>query len=175
MKTHWQTKKLIEVATLQRGFDLPTQNRVAGEYPLVTSSGVTDTHHKSAVKGPGVVTGRSGSIGNVFFIEEDFWPLNTVLYVKDFHGNDPRFVCHLLRNFHLERFATGAGVPTLNRNFVHDELVKVPTLSEQQRIVAFLDETFDEIEKTRVLQLQKLEALDQLRKSILSKALSGNL
>jgi type I restriction enzyme S subunit len=145
MKNGWQTKRLAEVATLQRGFDLPTQDRVAGEFPLVSSSGISDTHHKCAVRGPGVVTGRSGSIGNVFFIEEDFWPLNTVLYVKEFHGNDPRFVFHLLKKFDLQRFASGAGVPTLNRNFVHDELVRGPTLPEQRRIVDILDEAFDGI------------------------------
>lgn len=145
MKSGWETKRLGDVATLQRGFDLPTQDRVSGEYQLVSSSGVIDTHHKSAVQGPGVVTGRSGSIGNVFFVEEDFWPLNTVLYVKDFHGNDPRFVFHLLKKFDLKRFATGTGVPTLNRNFVHDELVYVPPQPEQQRIVAILDEAFEGI------------------------------
>src|SRR6266851_2864080 len=142
MKNGWQTKKLGDVATLQRGFDLPTQERVSGDVPLVTSSGITDTHNTSAVPGPGVATGRSGSIGNVFFIEDDFWPLNTVLYVKKFHGNDPKFVFHLLKNFDLKRFATGSGVPTLNRNFVHDELVSVPPLSEQRRIVSLLDEAF---------------------------------
>ena len=145
MKKGWQTKKLGEVATLQRGFDLPTQDRVSGDVPLVTSSGITDTHNKIAVRGPGVATGRSGSIGNVFFIEDDFWPLNTVLYVKDFHGNDPRFVFHLLKDFDLKRFATGSGVPTLNRNFVHDELVNVPPLAEQQRLVDLLDEAFEGI------------------------------
>lgn len=146
MKKGWQTKKLGDVVTLQRGFDLPTQDRSSGDVPLVTSSGITDTVSKSAVRGPGVATGRSGSIGNVFFIEEDFWPLNTVLYIKDFHGNDPRFVYHLLNHFDLKRFATGTGVPTLNRNFVHDELVLVPTsLSEQQRIVGILDEAFEGI------------------------------
>jgi type I restriction enzyme S subunit len=124
---------------------LPTQDRVSGKIPLVSSSGVSDTHNTSAVRGPGVVTGRSGSIGNVFFIEQDFWPLNTVLYVKDFHGNDPRFVFHLLKKFDLKRFASGAGVPTLNRNFVHDELVNIPPLSEQQRLVGKLDEAFDGI------------------------------
>jgi type I restriction enzyme S subunit len=146
MKKGWQIKKLGDVATLQRGFDLPTQDRVSGVYPLVSSSGISDTHHKSAVSGPGVVTGRSGSIGNVFFIQDDFWPLNTVLYIKDFHGNDPRFVYHLLKHFDLKRFATGTGVPTLNRNFVHDEPVLVPdSVHEQQRIVSILDEAFESI------------------------------
>ena len=145
MTAEWQTRRLVDVATLQRGFDLPTQNRIQGEYPLVSSSGISDTHHKSAVPGPGVVTGRSGSIGNVFFIEDDFWPLNTVLYVKDFHGNDPRFVYWLLQQFDLKRFASGVGVPTLNRNFVHDELVNIPSLIEQRRMAAVLDEAFEGI------------------------------
>src|SRR5579863_8852429 len=145
MKNGWQAKKLGDVATLQRGFDLPSQERIAGNFPLVSSSGISDTHHKSAVRGPGVVTGRSGSIGNVFFIEEDFWPLNTVLYVKDFHGNDPRFVFHLLNKFDLRRFASGAGVPTLNRNFVHGEFVGIPPLPEQKRIVGILDKAFESI------------------------------
>jgi hypothetical protein len=138
MKKGWQTKKLGDVATLQRGFDLPTQERIDGDIPLVTSSGITDTVDKSAVHGPGVATGRSGSIGKVFYIDQDFWPLNTVLYVKDFHGNDTRFIFYMLRMFDLNRFATGTGVPTLNRNFVHDEIVNVPPLPEQQRIVALL-------------------------------------
>ncbi len=95
------------------------------------------------VPGPGVATGRSGSIGSVFFIDGDFWPLNTALFVKDFHGNDPKFVFWLLRHFDLSKFASGVGVPTLNRNSVHDEMVEVPTiLEEQRRIVAVMDKAF---------------------------------
>jgi type I restriction enzyme S subunit len=146
MSTSWQTKRLVEVATLQRGFDLPVQDRLSGDVPLVTSCGISDTHNKSAVQGPGVATGRSGSIGNVFFITDDFWPLNTVLYVKDFHGNVPRFIYYLLKNFNLKRFASGSGVPTLNRNFVHDELVSVPPIPEQKRVADILDEAFERID-----------------------------
>jgi len=157
MKVGWQMKRLVDVATLQRGFDLPTQERTSGFVPLVTSSGITDTVHKSAVQGPGVATGRSGSIGKVFYIDQDFWPLNTVLYVKDFHGNDPRFIFYLLSNFDLNRFATGTGVPTLNRNFVHDEIVNVPSLPEQQRIVALLDEAFAGLASAKANAEQNLQ------------------
>jgi type I restriction enzyme, S subunit len=139
----WEIKPLGEVCTLQRGFDLPKSERIEGRYPLVSSSGVIDTHSECMVRAPGVATGRSGSIGSVFYIDDDFWPLNTVLYVKDFHGNDPRFVYYLLTHFDLSRYAGGAGVPTLNRNSVQDVPVRVSTsLHEQQRIVAVLDEVF---------------------------------
>jgi type I restriction enzyme S subunit len=142
----WQTKFLGEVCTLQRGFDLPTQSRKPGSFPLVSSSGVIDSHDEGPIPAPGVVTGRSGSIGSVFFVEEPFWPLNTTLYVRDFKGNDPRFVYHLLNYFDLKSYAGGTGVPTLNRNDVHGVSVLVPKkVDEQRRIVAILDEAFDGI------------------------------
>jgi type I restriction enzyme, S subunit len=115
-KVGWQTKRFDEFCTLQRGFDLPTQDRKAGRFPLVSSSGISDTHTEAPVLAPGVVTGRSGSIGNVFYIEDSFWPLNTTLYVRDFHGNSPRFVYYMLIAFDLKKYAGGTGVPTLNRN-----------------------------------------------------------
>jgi type I restriction enzyme, S subunit len=142
----WQVKPLGDVCTLQRGFDLPTHDRRPGAVPLVSSSGFIDTHDECRVHGPGVVTGRSGSIGNVFFVEGDFWPLNTTLYVKDFHGNAPRFVNYLLNAVDLKAHAGGTGVPTLNRNDVHVVPVMVPNeLKEQHRIVALLDEAFEGI------------------------------
>ncbi|HZT59882.1 MAG TPA: N-6 DNA methylase [Pyrinomonadaceae bacterium] len=172
----WVKKRLGDVCTLQRGYDLPTRLRVAGKFPLVTSSGITDSHNEFKVKGPGVVTGRSGSIGNVFYIEEDFWPLNTALYVKDFHGNDPKFVYRLLTQFDLERFATGAGVPTLNRNFVHDEIVVIPqSPTEQRAIVSKLDSLEKETQRLESIYRQKLAALDELKKSLLHKAFNGEL
>jgi type I restriction enzyme S subunit len=175
MRAGWEAKRLGDVATLQRGFDLPTRRRVNGEVPLVTSSGISDTHNMSAVSGPGVATGRSGSIGNVFFIEADFWPLNTVLYVKDFHGNDPRFVYHLLKHFDLKRFASGTGVPTLNRNFVHDELVNVPPLPEQKRIAAILDEAFEGIASAKANAEKNLQNARAIFESHLQSVFSQRM
>ncbi|MEA5583346.1 restriction endonuclease subunit S [Nodularia harveyana UHCC-0300] len=144
----WVEKELGEVCTLQRGFDLPKNQREKGNYPLISSSGCIDSHTEAKSFAPGVVTGRSGSIGSVFFITEDFWPLNTTLYVKDFHGNDPRFIFYLLNKFDLKRFASGVGVPTLNRNSVHSELVIIPSsIIEQKRIVEILDEAFEGIDR----------------------------
>ncbi|MCV5491383.1 hypothetical protein OFM83_29475, partial [Escherichia coli] len=73
--------------------------RIEGEIPIVSSSGITGFHVEAKAKAPGVVTGRYGSIGDVFYLEQDFWPLNTSLWVKDFHGNDEKFIYFLLSNF----------------------------------------------------------------------------
>lgn len=172
----WIEKRLVETCVLQRGFDLPTRSRIAGKYPLVSSSGIIDTHHEGPVEGPGVATGRSGSIGNVFYVEEDFWPLNTVLYVKEFYGNKPKFIYRLLSHFDLKRFATGTGVPTLNRNFFHDEHVSIPTSNEvQQRIVEQLDALEEETQRLASLYERKLAALEALKKSLLHQAFTGEL
>ncbi len=168
MKNGWEVKRLGDVCTLQRGFDLPTHSRFSGIHPLVSSNGITDWINEWKVKGPGVITGRSGSIGNIHFVEENFWPLNTALYIKDFHGNYPRYVYYLLRQFDLGRFSSGAGVPTLNRNHVHDELVLTSSsLAEQQRIVAILDEAFAAIAKAKANAEQNLKNAKELFESYL--------
>ena len=136
----WEQRKLGEVAPLQRGFDLPVSQMISGPYPVVMSNGVGGWHSKYAVKGPGVVTGRSGTIGGLQYIEGDFWPHNTSLWVTSFNGNEPKFIYWLYSSLNLERFGSGSGVPTLNRNDVHDQLIGVPcNIVEQRRIGAFFD------------------------------------
>lgn len=173
---NWINRRLGSVATLQRGFDLPTQNRKPGKVPLISSSGVIARVSEARVQGPGVTTGRSGSIGNVFYIAGPYWPLNTSLYVKDFHGNDPRFVFWLLKNFNLGKYATGSGVPTLNRNFVHEEEVWLPRSREAQLEIGLKLDKFDfECSKLEALTTKRIVALSELRQSLLHKAFAGEL
>ena len=87
LPTDWATKPLGSVATLQRGFDLPVQARREGPVKIFAANGPVGTHAVHKVEGPGVVTGRSGTLGKVHFVKEDYWPLNTALWVNDFHGN----------------------------------------------------------------------------------------
>lgn len=134
MRPGWVERPLGEVINLQRGFDLPTQDRKPGSIPVVSSSGVTGTHDSPAVSGPGVVTGRYGTIGEVFYIVEDFWPLNTTLFVQDFRGNDPRFVAYLLETLDFQAHNDKSSVPGVNRNDLHRIRVRVPTPAEQRKI-----------------------------------------
>ena len=134
----WEQRKLGEVAPLQRGFDLPVNQMTPGPYPVVMSNGIGGWHSKYMVKGPGVVTGRSGTIGSLHYIEQNFWPHNTSLWVTSFNGNEPRFIYWLYASIGLERFGSGSGVPTLNRNDVHDLRVGFPCdVVEQRRIGTF--------------------------------------
>ena len=132
----WATLPLGQVVTFQRGYDLPHRARKRGEIPIVSSAGVTDFHDVAMVDHPGVVTGRYGTIGEIFLISEPFWPLNTTLYVRDFHGNDPRFIYYLLQRFDFASFSGKSGVPGVNRNDLHVETVTLPTNLPEQRTIA---------------------------------------
>ena len=133
------SRPLGSVAALQRGYDLPESDRRAGPYPVIASAGPVGSHDEAKVLGPGVVTGRSCTIGRVMYVESDFWPLNTTLYVKDFFGNEPRFICRVLEELDLGRYAGGSTVPSLNRNVLSDVPVAAPPLERQIQIADDLD------------------------------------
>jgi type I restriction enzyme, S subunit len=160
MANSWPEVELGAVATLQRGFDLPIQKRMPGRVPIVSSSGISGYHSQPAVRGPGVITGRYGTIGQVFLVTEDFWPLNTTLWVKDFHGNDPRFVAYLLRTIDFHSCSDKSSVPGVNRNDLHRLAVLLPALAEQKRIAHVLGTLDDKIDLNRRMSAT-LEAMSR--------------
>ena len=165
----WEVKRLGDFAPLQRGFDLPTDKIVKGEYPVVYSNGILNYHNEFKVKAPGVVTGRSGTIGKVTYVESDYWPHNTSLWVTDFKNNNPKYVFHLYKYLDLSKFASGSGVPTLNRNDVHAAKIAAPPLSEQQRIVDVLELWDTAIEKQTAL----IEQLTLRKRGLMQQLLTG--
>lgn len=145
----WKNKRLGDVLTLKRGYDLTEAQRREGDVPVVSSSGVTGWHDAAMVEGPGVVTGRYGTMGEVFYIESDFWPHNTALYVQDFKGNDRRFIAYLLKLILRGAGSDKAAVPGVNRNELHERLVQFPGLDMQRRLVDQIKPIDDLIENNR--------------------------
>jgi len=156
----WKNCSLGDVLTLQRGFDLPERDRQKGYVPIISSSGISGYHSVAKVSAPGVVTGRYGTLGEVFYIEEDYWPLNTTLYVRDFKGNDPRFLSYFLHTLNLEQQNTAGAVPGLNRNALHLLPVSIPPLSTQQKIAAILS-AYDDLIENNKRRIAILEAMAQ--------------
>ena len=165
----WEVKRIEDFAPLQRGFDLPTDRIVKGKYPVVYSNGILNFHNEYKAKGPGVVTGRSGTIGKVTYVEQDYWPHNTSLWVTDFKNNNPRFVFHLYKYLDLSKFASGSGVPTLNRNDVHAARIAIPPIEEQHRIVSILSLWDTAIEKQTAL----IEKLTLRKRGLMQQLLTG--
>lgn len=163
MGSNWKECELGDFIELKRGYDLPKSTRNEGSIPIISSSGFTDFHDKPMVKGPGVVTGRYGTIGEVFYSEEDFWPLNTTLYVVDFKGNDPLFVYYLLQTISYADYTDKAAVPGVNRNHLHKAKVKVPiSLDIQQKVAAQLYQ----LEKRVTLGKQINKTLEQMSQTL---------
>ena len=160
MSSEWQTGKLGDFIELKRGYDLPQANRQPGTVPLVSSSGISDFQAESKVNGPGVVTGRYGTIGQVFFIDRDFWPLNTTLYVRNFKGNDAKFIHYFLKTLDFLAYSDKAAVPGVNRNHLHEASVTLPDLATQKEIAAFLGTLDDRIALLRETNTT-LEAIAQ--------------
>jgi type I restriction enzyme S subunit len=158
MASEWREAPLGDAITLQRGFDLPAKDRQPGKIPVVTSSGISGTHSEAKVSAPGVVTGRYGTVGQVFYIKEDFWPHNTALFVKDFKGNDAHFISFLLRTIDFNSCSDKSGVPGVNRNHLHLIKVRIPPLDEQQAIARILGTLDNKIELNRRMN-EMLEAM----------------
>ena len=151
---------LNEFILLQRGFDLPQSDRISGDIPVVASTGVAGFHNEYKVDAPGVVIGRSGSIGGGQYIKEKFWPLNTTLWVKDFKGHDARYVYYLLKSIDFHRFNVGTGVPTLNRNHLSSVLVKNLGYINEKVIAKILGDLDDKIHLNNQIN-QTLESIAQ--------------
>lgn len=159
----WIDCTLGDVVTLQRGHDLPEPARRQGSVPILGSFGVTGYHDEARALGPGVTVGRSGaSFGVVAYTAVPYWPLNTALYVTDFHGNDARFVYYFLKWLDFTAFNSGSAQPSLNRNHIHPMPVCVPRPVEQHAIAEVMSALDDKIEQNR----RTARALERLARAI---------
>jgi type I restriction enzyme S subunit len=153
----WRPAIFSELAVLQRGFDITKAQQSEGNVPIISSSGISSYHNEAKCKSPGVITGRKGTLGKVFYSNIDYWPHDTTLWIKDFKGNCPKYVYYFLQILKLETYDVGASNPTLNRNHIQKLKIQIPLLSIQQKIAAILSACDDLIDNTnsRIALLEK--------------------
>jgi type I restriction enzyme S subunit len=167
----WEVNRFDSFAVLQRGFDITKKIQSDGEFPVVSSGGVSSYHNEAKSKGPGVVIGRKGSLGTVHYIPSGYWPHDTTLWVKDFKGNNPRFIAYLLETMQLKRFDTGAANPTLNRNIVHGEKISIPPIDQQIEI----SKALTSVERKISVYANRKRSLQDLLQSLLHKLMSAKI
>ena len=169
----WRVMPFYNAISLKRGFDLPISKRRKGPVPVFGSNGIVGHHHKrpDGIPIPGVMVGRSGSVGKVSFSADAYWPLNTTLFAEAFLGNIKKFMAYFLDSFDFSRFAAGVSVPTLNRNSFAGVKVGIPPLDEQQEIVDILDA----IDRKLDLHHRKRAVLKELFKALLHKLMTGEV
>jgi type I restriction enzyme, S subunit len=167
----WERVPLEAALVLQRGFDLPTQEREDGGIPVYSSAGICGYHSKAMVRAPGVVTGRSGTLGEVHYVRDDFWPLNTALWVREFRRVSPLFAAVLLRSMDLKQYNGGVSVPTLDRKTVHGVKVVIPG----RRLSSLFDDAVSPMYEQVSLLPEQNHKLRAARDLLLPRLMSGEV
>ena len=153
--------KLGECLELQRGYDLTSSQMQGGKVAVVGSNGIIGYHNSERGNSPCITVGRSGSVGKVHYYEQPTWAHNTTLFLKDFKGNNPKYLYYLLKNLHLDNtFEKGSSViPSLDRNLVHSLVVPFhKDINDQRKIVTVLSAIDRKIELNRQIN-DNLEAM----------------
>lgn len=159
---NWKRTSLGNFISLQRGYDLTSEERKPGSIPVFGAAGHNGFHNEIKVKGPGIVVGRSGgSFGQAHFVKEDFWPHNTAMFVSDFKGNNVLFTFYLLKSLDFSNLNSGSAQPSLNRNYLYDFPVFVPSVEDQQKIASILSAIDDKIELNNKINAE-LEGMAKL-------------
>lgn len=173
---HWELKALKRAVTLQRGHDLPSEQREEGVFPVVSSGGISG-YHSQAMSGPTVVTGRYGTIGEFVLIETDCWPLNTALYAVEMYDNIARYIWYMLQSlshvFILNSLKSA--VPGVDRNDVHPTTVCLPAPDEQQRIITFLDKELAKLDTLKTESESAIALLKERRSALIAAAVTGQI
>jgi len=171
MPVGWDLEIVGDLFELHRGFDLPKKDRKDGPYPVFAAGGYHGQNETFKMEPPGIITGRSGVIGNVYLSLEKYWPLNTTLYVREFKKCGPYYAYFYLLGCDLKAINSGSAVPSLNRNFVHSLSCFIPS-------GVLLDE-FEKIASTCFKKIKSSESeaekLSSLRDLLLPNLLSGNI
>ena len=163
----WEVKKLGDFMELAYGKALKADDRRDGKVPVFGSGGICGYHDKALVKGPGIIVGRKGNVGSVFWSDDDFYPIDTVFYVKT--ELELHYVYYNLLNQNF--FNTDAAVPGLNRNqaysnkFLHPDEVLMKTFAE------FINAIFEQKKTLKV----KNDNLRKTRDLLLPKLISGEI
>ena len=164
----WIKCPLGDILNFRRGHDLPKTSMIPGDIPVAGSNGIIGFHNVATPISPCITIGRSGNVGTPY-IYDKCWAHNTVLYIDDHKGNDPRYLYYLLKTLPLASFGGGSAVPTLNRNHIHPlEVVFCKDIELQKKIAGILSKIDDKIELNRQIN----DNLEQQASSLLSDWIS---
>ncbi|EEQ3491006.1 restriction endonuclease subunit S [Escherichia coli] len=167
----WKTNRLENILELAYGKALKKTERIEGDYPVYGSGGVDGSHNEFLVKGPGIIVGRKGTVGSLYWENKDFYPIDTVFYVKPKKYFSLVYCYQLLKTLGLENMNTDAAVPGLNRNNAYRLDVITPT----QTIIAQYTNIVQTFRYKMDSNNNEIDNLTNLRDTLLPKLISGEL
>lgn len=168
----WRIGKIGDVLELQYGKALKADTRIEGEFPVLGSSGIVDYHNTFIVVGPGIVIGRKGTIGEVIWVDENFFPIDTTFYVVDLiETNGLYYHYFLLKQQDFKKIGSDSAVPGLNRNQAHENTIVVP----EKNVVNEFNELVKPLFDRKYVVKNEIATLSRLRDSLLPKLMSGKI
>jgi restriction endonuclease S subunit len=169
------TVKVGDICKLNYGKALDRKDRLEnGVVSVYGANGIKTHTDKFLHDKPSIIIGRKGSAGELKKVAEPFWALDVTYFVTiDESIVDLDFLFYSLITLNLPSMARGVK-PGINRNDVYDKSINLPSLSQQQRIVAKLDATFAEIDKAVEKAQAKEFEIQKLKASLLSSSFSEN-
>ena len=167
----WVRTNINALMTFHRGYDLTKDSMISGEYPVVGSTSVIGYHNEYKAEGPGIVTGRSGSLGTYQLVWNNYWPHNTALYISDYKGHHVLYLYAMLKTVDFATLNNGGAIPTLNRNVLSNVLVVEAPIELQNRYVDAVQPMFDKIKSLTEIVVLATDARDRL----LPKLMSGEV
>ncbi|MFH9862502.1 restriction endonuclease subunit S [Streptomyces sp. NPDC017202] len=161
-----------DLAELKYGKSLPAARRIAGEIPVFGSGGISGSHDEPLVKGPGIIVGRKGTVGSVYWSEVDFFPIDTTFYVECKNGRASlEYLYFALRSLGLEHMNSDSAVPGLNRDRAQSQLLRIPATDAMRNFTTEVRDLF-RLQRTRE---EENRALATLRNTLLPQLMSGRL
>ena len=165
----WEVKNLGDILVLEYGEALTSINRKKGVIPVYGSSGLVGYHDKKLVNGPGIIIGRAGIPGSVYWSQVDFHCVDSTFYVET--KISKYFVFYLLKRQNLKSLISGSAVPGINRNIIYPNRIVLPLPSIINDFEKIMSPIFLKIYKNK-LENQKLASLRDL---LLPKLMSGKI
>ncbi|HHK8419469.1 TPA: restriction endonuclease subunit S [Vibrio parahaemolyticus] len=167
----WEPKQLKDILELAYGKALKKTDRVEGDVPVYGSGGLTGYHNQSLVEGPGIIVGRKGTVGSVYWEPKAFYPIDTVFYVKPKAGYSLNYCYLTLKNLGLKNMNTDAAVPGLNRNNAYRLEVVTPSHNVLNKFESIMHSFQSKIDGNNA----ESSSLETLRDTLLPKLLSGEV
>jgi type I restriction enzyme, S subunit len=166
-----ETVPLGDVIDLAYGKALPAAKRMMGDVPVFGSGGLVGWHDSALVEGPGVIVGRKGTVGAVYWSRRPFFPIDTTFFVRTKNDLPMSFAYFTLRSLRLERMNSDSTVPGLNRAAALQRRVQIPSRDE---LSTFVDVSTPLIARAEAAR-DEASVLERLRDAILQPLLSGAL
>ncbi len=167
----WGVSRLDSILELAYGRALKKTERLEGDIPVYGSGGMTGYHNDFLVPGPGIIVGRKGTVGSLYWEDKNFYPIDTVFYVKPMKQYSLEYCFMQLKVLGLENMNTDAAVPGLNRNNAY----RLEIVKPEQKIIDKFSDIIKSFQCRKQALQSETENLESLRDTLLPKLISGEL